>query len=130
MELPDFRSFFTHYVNFFLIYSNVSMTTKVEVEIIFYFAQLQQQAHSWCQSPPTFQSEAEVGVVRPQRRSKLGPAGEHAVRLCDASTHQIVDENADVTLCPRKSHCGHGERRAGCVHPCPQALQEQEVSSS
>ncbi len=43
MELPDFRSFFTHYVNFFLMYSNVSMTTKVEVEIIFHFAQLQQR---------------------------------------------------------------------------------------
>lgn len=72
---------------------------------------------------PTFQSEAQVSVVRPKRGSKLGPAGEHAVGLCDASAHQIIDENPDVALCPRQCHGGHGERRAGSVHPRPQALQ-------
>lgn len=48
----------------------------------------------------TFQSEAEVSVVRPQRGPKLSPAGEHAVGLRYTATHQVIDENTDVALCP------------------------------
>lgn len=81
---------------------------------------------------PTFQSEAEVGVVRPQRGSKLSPAGEHTVGFCYASAHQIINENSNVTLCPRQCHCRHAERPAGSIHPRPQALcrQEQPLSST
>lgn len=77
---------------------------------------------------PTFQSEAQVSIVGPEGGSKLSPAGEHAVRLCNAATHQIIDEDSDVTLCPGQRHRGHGERLAGSVHPCPQALQVHIVS--
>lgn len=81
--------------------------------------------HPDCTALPTFQSEAKVSVVWPKSRSKLCPAGEHAVRLRDAPTHQIVDENSDVALRPRQRHCRHGERPACSVHPRPQALQKQ-----
>lgn len=73
----------------------------------------------------TFQSEAEVGVVGPQRGTELSPAGEHAVGLGNAATHQVVNENADVALCPGQRHCSHGKRSAGCIHPRPQALHKQ-----
>lgn len=76
-------------------------------------------------SARTFQSEAEVGVVGPQRRAELGPAGEHAVGFRHAATHQVVDQNPDVALGPGQGHRRHGERLAACVHSRPQALQKQ-----
>lgn len=79
---------------------------------------------------PTFQSEAEVSVVRPQGGPKLCPAGEHAVRLRDASTHQVINENSDVTFCPRQHRRRHGERPTSGVHPRPQALQDSKWQES
>lgn len=75
----------------------------------------------------TFQSEAEVSVVRPQRGSILSPAGEHAVRLCDTSTHQVINENSNITLCSRQRYWRHVKRPAGSVHPCPQPLWRQKT---
>ncbi|PWA16700.1 hypothetical protein CCH79_00017494, partial [Gambusia affinis] len=48
----------------------------------------------------TFHRKAEVSVVRPQRSPKLRPAGEHAVRFGNSSTHQVINEDADVFYIP------------------------------
>ena len=54
-------------------------------------------------------------AAAPKQQAVLGARGEHAVRLCRAAGHQVVDQHANVRLVPPE-HKGRlpitsGERR-------------------
>mmetsp|Transcript_9803 Transcript_9803/g.17688 ORF Transcript_9803/g.17688 Transcript_9803/m.17688 type:complete len:268 (-) Transcript_9803:65-868(-) len=48
-------------------------------------------------------SQPQIGIVRPQTNSVFCPRSEHSVRLRSSLSHQIVDENADISFVPAQN---------------------------